>query len=69
MAADLIERLEALWKRREWEGIYTDANIVGLAIDEIKRLREEVEIWKDRCAAERADHEATIKHADKMLED
>lgn len=34
---------------------------------EIFRLREEVAMWKDRCEAERADHERTIEHYERML--
>lgn len=38
-----------------------------LAPNEIKQLRDEVAIWKDRYESERADHEATIKHCDDAL--
>jgi hypothetical protein len=36
---------------------------------EIVRLQLEVELWKDRCAAERQAHEATIEHYDTMMDD
>jgi predicted RNase H-like nuclease (RuvC/YqgF family) len=35
--------------------------------DTIDRLREEVEMWKDRWECERIDHEATIEHHDKEM--
>jgi len=56
-AADEIERLR------------TDkVSIVVKAKDaEIERLRAEVEDWKDRWTAERRDHEATIRHFDKLM--
>lgn len=34
----------------------------------IADLQDEVELWKDRCGAERQAHEATIKHCDYMLD-
>lgn len=34
-----LDRLERLWHRLEWEGRYTDANIIHLAIEEIKNSR------------------------------
>ena len=37
--------------------------------DEITRLRIEVELWKDRCEAERRAHEETIEHYDTMMAD
>jgi hypothetical protein len=58
-AADEIERLTALWEAR------------GVEIDrlnaEIERLQAEVTLWRERYEAERRDHEATIKHADKAM--
>lgn len=36
-ADEIIERLERLWRKLEDEGRYTDANTVGLAIDQLKR--------------------------------
>lgn len=36
---------------------------------EVERLQGEAEIWKDRWEAERADHEATMKHADRALDE
>jgi predicted nucleic acid-binding Zn-ribbon protein len=34
---------------------------------EIDALKREVEIWRDRWADERRDHEATIEHAEKQM--
>lgn len=39
------------------------------AFDEIARLREEVELWKSRWEAERADHETTMKQCDEYWDD
>lgn len=38
--AQIVERLEILWRKLEDEGMYVRANTVGLAIEEIKRLDE-----------------------------
>lgn len=38
---EILERLEILWRKLEDEGMYVRANTVGLAIEEIKRLRDE----------------------------
>lgn len=35
--------------------------------DENEELRAEVELWKERCEAERQAHEATIKQCDAMF--
>jgi outer membrane murein-binding lipoprotein Lpp len=35
--------------------------------DEIKRLTAEVQEWKERWAAERRDHETTIRHFDMLM--
>jgi hypothetical protein len=37
--AQILERLEILWRKMEDEGAYVSANTVTLAIEEIKRLR------------------------------
>ena len=39
MSQDVIDRLKILWHKLEDEGMYVRANTVGLAIDEIERLR------------------------------
>ena len=39
VASDTLFRLENLWRYLEDEGLYTKANTVFLAIEEIKRLR------------------------------
>lgn len=39
--AEVLERLEILWRKLEDEGLYVRANTVGLAIEEIKKLRDE----------------------------
>lgn len=36
----VLDRLEILWRKLEVEGFYVHANIVALAMDEIKRLSE-----------------------------
>lgn len=36
--AQVLERLEILWRKLEDEGRYVSANTISLAIDEIKRL-------------------------------
>ena len=41
-AEDVLDRLEILWHKLEDEGWYVKANTVGLAIDEIKKLRAEI---------------------------
>src|SRR5271166_4023635 len=33
-------------------------------VEEIIRLKAEIELWKDRYETERRDHDATIKHCD-----
>ncbi|WP_181168651.1 MULTISPECIES: hypothetical protein [unclassified Mesorhizobium] len=38
---EVLARLEILWRKLEDEGWYVKANTVGLAIDEIKRLRDD----------------------------
>lgn len=38
---EILDRLEILWRKLEDEGMYVRANTVGLAIEEIKRLRDE----------------------------
>ena len=38
-----------------------------LAQIEIERLQAEVDEWKERWAAERRDHEATIRNFDKLM--
>jgi hypothetical protein len=35
----------------------------------VTELRAELEQWKERWAAERRDHEATIRHYDKLMND
>ena len=35
--------------------------------NEVARLLIELEEWKERCAAERRDHEATIAHCDRVM--
>ena len=37
------------------------------AADEIERLRAEVAEWKERYEGERRDHETTIAHCDKIM--
>lgn len=39
--ANILERLEILWRKLDDEGRYVSANTVSVAIDEIKRLTEE----------------------------
>jgi hypothetical protein len=39
--------------------------LCSMAAAEIERLREEIEEWKDRCAAERQALEATIDHCNR----
>lgn len=39
---DVLERLEILWHKLENEGQYVKANTVGLAIDEIVKLRSQI---------------------------
>lgn len=39
--AEIIQRLEILWRKLEDEGLYVRANTVAEAIEEIKRLRDE----------------------------
>ena len=36
---EILDRLEILWRKLEFEGQYVRANTVALAIEEIKRLR------------------------------
>lgn len=40
---EVLARLEILWRKLEDEGRYVSANTVSLAIDEIKRLTDEVD--------------------------
>lgn len=47
-------------------GAYTAAASIRAAADEIKRLQEEAETWKENCAAERQAHEATLKWVDEL---
>lgn len=54
-----IERLRA-----ENDGLRAMLRLTGSLKDEIERAYAEVDEWKDRYEAERADHEATMKHAD-----
>jgi hypothetical protein len=35
----------------------------------VAELRAEIEEWKERWAAERRDHEATIRHFDKLMDE
>jgi len=35
----------------------------------IADLAEEVSTWKDRCAAERADHETSISHFERLMQE
>jgi transposase len=35
--------------------------------EELERLRQEAETWKDRWLSERRDHEATIEHCDRIM--
>ncbi|MDB5612101.1 MAG: hypothetical protein JWP25_9001 [Bradyrhizobium sp.] len=44
------------------------AYVRDLEVD-LKQARTDAELWKSRWEAERADHEATIKHADKAIDD
>ena len=37
--AEILDRLQILWRKLEDEGLYVRANTVALAIEEIKRLR------------------------------
>jgi hypothetical protein len=62
MTLDIVE-----WLREpgRYSGIQCDGCVK--AADEIERLRAEVELWKDRYHAEREDHDATIKHCDRVL--
>jgi hypothetical protein len=38
--AEVLARLDVLWRKLEDEGLYVRANTVALAIEEIKRLRK-----------------------------
>ena len=54
-----VERLRAIMNG--------DAAEIIRLLREVERLRAEVEEWKERCAAERRDHEATIAHCDRVM--
>jgi len=61
---DIVERLQmAMDMEPEVHSFEAmrDANV------EIERLKREVEEWRERWAAERRDHEATIRHFDKLM--
>jgi erythromycin esterase-like protein len=61
-AAEIIRLL------REVERLQAEVAILRTTVAaEIKRLTAEVEEWKERCAAERRDHEATIAHCDRVM--
>ena len=45
MKQDILERLENLYHFLNEEGWYTKANTAYLAIEEIKKLREELAEW------------------------
>lgn len=40
---EVLERLEILWHKLDDEGLHVRANTVALAIEEIKRLRDEAQ--------------------------
>jgi len=65
---DLVERL-----RKEVEQLRADMNGDAAEIirlnREVERQRAVVEEWKERLRAEQADHEATIRHCDKVMND
>jgi hypothetical protein len=42
---------------------------IGQLQIENERLKAEVELWKDRCAAELKAHEATIEHYETAMSD
>ena len=58
-AADEIDRLarEVEWRQAELQGLRA----------ENERLQAEVDEWRERWAAERRDHEATIRDFDKLM--
>jgi hypothetical protein len=59
---DIIERLSAVGKLPIRDILpLGDSDVFFDARDEILRLREEVETWKNRWQAEKQDHEATMK--------
>jgi hypothetical protein len=62
---DIVERLRKLIKAAEPSFPDTEAGVtVKFArqiADEIERLRDELETWRDRYHAEHQDHEATMK--------
>ena len=60
---DIVERL------RHHNGSMFGGWLMVQAADEIERLRAEVEAWKERWEAERRDHEATIRHCDKLMKE
>jgi hypothetical protein len=43
--------------------------VAAMLMARIAELTAEVELWKDRCAAERQAHEATIAQTDDLLRD
>lgn len=61
---DLVQALRALARAE-----HDDLSVADAAADEIERLRAECELWQDRCAAERRDHEASIKEFDRVYND
>ena len=42
--------------------------ISNSALAEIEKLKEEVALWKDRCAAERQAHEESVRHYENMYQ-
>lgn len=60
---DIVERLRDLAAT----SVYSLLPPIWEAADEIESLRADVAKWKGRYEAERADHEATIKHADEEM--
>ena len=62
----LVERLlmaphADFYKPSKWFELMTEAAV------EIERLKREVAEWKERWAAERRDHEATIRQFDRLM--
>jgi hypothetical protein len=58
---DIVERLLTAYLTGP------DRDVLTEAADAIAQLRAEVEEWKERWAAERRDHEATIRHFDELM--
>ena len=48
-------------------GNHVISNILNTAADEIERADDEAKEWRDRYEAELADHQATIRQADGLL--